>query len=246
MICENCGADYDSLKSQCPYCHTENEKMARRQQTEYLKHIDEKKRKVKKMPEKVLKNTTKFLLYAGVGVILLGLLTVLIVLAFFKFTKGDMLAQQEKEIACLEEYYQKDDYEELCTYYEKLDKRGGSYEKYTRVCGLYENLEISMDILENLKSVVDITTPDEYMVEYAIEMCTRELAQIRQMEEADFPYGEEKGALYVKEEYETAMKNILCLTEEEINNAVSIYDKEEYDYTELTEIVISRMEDKIQ
>lgn len=246
MICKNCGAVVSEDELLCPYCKGENFDVAKKQQEDYVNQYRKKQEDLKKAPEKVVKKTTKYLLYGAVGLLIIFVLTLIVVFAFSKVTQGDMLAMQEMETAKLEEYYIAGDYENMCKYLDKIGKSGGSYEKYWRIYWLYSGMDWKIEALKNNleyagKIELDVTT-----VEDDLERCMAVLSEISAMEELDFPYGEEDGALYVKNQYVTALKNYMFLTEDEIESAISIYSEDGTDYLELAEIAISRMEENAQ
>lgn len=246
MICNNCGAYLEDDKLVCPYCNTENEKKAKEEQDEYIKHIKNKQKRLKETPQIFLKNTTKILLYAGLSLLAVGILIMIVVFAFSKITAGDLLEKQEKEIAYLEELYVAGDYDAMCNYFRKVRKNGGSYEKYNRVFEVYSSMDFHIEVLKDTKDFAGKIELDTKEVEQDIERCIRELAAIREMEEFDFPYGEKDGVLYVREKYMEALQTYMLLTKEEIENAVLIYDNEENDYMELAEVAISRMEEEVR
>ena len=167
-------------------------------------------------------------------------------MAFSKLTQGDMLAKQEKELAKLEEYYEAGDYESMSGYLKKVDSWGGSYEKYRRVANLYDRMDWQLEALTSNTEYVQTIDLDATDVEDDIERCVSVLAEIREMEELEFPYDESTGVLYVKEKYVFALKEYALLTEEEIESAVSNFNEEENDYLELAEISIQRMEEKFR
>ena len=243
MICKNCSAKISDDVLLCPYCGTENLKVAQKEQQDYIDAYERKKRKLKKVPEKVVKKTTKGLLY-GVGITVgIIMLAILVIIAFSGLTKGDEMAKQEKELAKLEEYYASGDYESMSKYYEKLGKWGGSYEKYKRVSGVYSSMDWHLEMLKSDTSYVKTIDLDATHVEEHIEWCLEPLAKIYEWEEMDFPYGEKEGALYVKEKYMDAFQTYTRLTEVEIKNAILMYIDGERDYMELAEIAIQRMEE---
>lgn len=243
MICKNCGAKISEDVLLCPYCGTENQAVAQKEQQEYIDGYKKRKRMLKKVPEKVVKKTTKGLVY-GAGVTLgIVILLLIVVMAFSKITTGDALAKQEKEIDKLEAYYVVGDYEAMSGYLETIDKRGGSYEKYNRVSGVYSAMDWHVEMLKDDMEYVKKIDLDAMSVESHIEWCIEPLAEIYEWEEMDFPYGEKDGALYVRKQYMNAFKNYMLLTEEEIHSAVLMYADGERDYMELAEIAIQRMEE---
>ena len=246
MVCKECGAQIDSNELLCPYCGAENFQVAKEQQDEYVKNYKRKKKEIKRMPEKLVKKTTKSMFYLAGGLFAGVILLLIVVTAFSRVVSSDMLARQEKEIEKLEGYYSKGDYEAMCDYLEKIDKRGGSYEKYNRICDLYSNMDWKIEALkENLEYAKTIELDATY-VAADLERCLAELKTIAEMETLQFPYGEKEGALYVKFQYVDALKNYALLTEAEIESAVSVYKQEGNDYLELAEIAIQRMEEYVQ
>lgn len=246
MVCKNCGAKMEDGELLCQYCGTENSEVAKKQQEAYLEGYKKKRDELKNAPKKVLKKTTKTLFYA-LAILLGGLALILVVIfAFSKVTSGDLLAQQEEEIERLEQYYIAGDYETMCDYFAQIGKRGGSYEKYDRIYDIYWDLDDNIATLKNEWEYAGVIELEVTGVERAIEACIGRLAEIKEMEDFDFPYGEKEGALYVREQYMQALKSYMFLTEEEIESAISVYSEEENDYLELAEIAISRMEEKAQ
>lgn len=248
MICKNCGATISEKELLCPYCGTENFDVAKKQQDEYVNQYEKKREKIKQIPKKIVKNTTKTVV--RLIPILLGgfILILLITVAFTKLTKGDLLAEQEAEIAQLEEYYAAGDYEKMYEYYKSLNKQGGSYEKYTRICDLYYDMEWNIESLKSLGIWSDSGSREHYtkMSGYYLDDCIKALATIDKMENMNFIYGEEEAALYIREQYIAALQQYMYLTRDEINAAVLAYDKEGNDYVELIEIAMQRMEEDVQ
>lgn len=248
MICKNCGAEISEDELLCPYCGTENLKVAQKEQQNYIEGYEKRKRALKKVPEKVVKKTTKGFFYVAGGIFGTVILLLIVSVAFSKITRADMLSKQEKELEKLEKYYVSGEYASMTAYLDKIDKRGGSYEKYRRVAELYENMDW---YIENLKSNAEFAKKidlDAVNVEIYLEWCFEELAEIREMEELEFPYEEKAGVLYIKEQYYKALKEYALLTEEEIDSAVKSTDlnSSDNDYMELAEISIQRMEEQFR
>lgn len=246
MICKNCGAKISQDILLCPYCGTENSDVAKKEQQDYINDYEKKKQELKNVPQKVLKKTTKWLWYCGCGIIGIVILAIIVVMGFSKLTEGDMLAKQEKELAKLESYYVAGDYEAMCKYLDKVVRYGGSYEKYRRVDEIYGSMDWHIESLESNVNYVKTIDLDAVSVEDDIERCIRVLAKIQEFEELGFLYGEDAGALYVKEQYYNALKEYALLTEDEIDSAVLNYQMgtNENDYLSLAEISIQRMEEK--
>lgn len=245
MICKNCSADISEEVLLCPYCGTENSQVAKKQQQEYIDDYKQRKQALKNVPEKVVKKTTKGLFYVAGGVLATVILLFIVIMAFSKFTRADMLAKQEKELERLENYYSAEDYYSMSKYLDKINKRGGSYEKYLRIAELYDDMDWHIGNLESNAEYIKTMDLDALNVENDIGWCIAELTKIAEMEELEFPYGEENGALYIKSQYYTALKKYALLTDEEIESAVMNTDlnSPDNDYMELAEISIQRMEE---
>lgn len=246
MLCKNCGAKISEEELLCPYCGTENLKVAQKEQRDYIEGYKEKKRALEKVPQKVMKNTTKWLVYGASSVLGITILLILVVMAFSKLTQGDMLAKQEKELAKLEKYYEAGDYESMSKYLDKVVRRGGSYDKYWRIADLYDSMDWQIEALASNAEYVKTIDLDATDVETDIERCVVVLAEIQEMEELEFPYDEKTGVLYIKDQYISALKEYALLTDEEIESAVLNFDDNGNDYMELAEISIQRMEEKFR
>ena len=243
MICKNCSAEISDDILLCPYCGTENQKVAEKEQQDYIDSYRKKKNNLKNVPNKVVKKTTKGLVYVAGAILGFIVLAILVIGAFSGLVSGNVLAKQEKEIAKLEKYYAEGDYEAMSQYYEKVGRGGGSYEKYKRVSRVYSSMDWHLEMLKDDTYYVKTIDLDANHVEEHIEWCLEPLARIYEWEEMGFPYGEEEGALYVKDEYMNAFQIYTRLTETEIKSAVLMYVDGERDYMELAEIAIQRMEE---
>lgn len=192
---------------------------------------------------KTVKGTFKRFLYVVASILGVFALVIFVVTAFFRVAAGDLLAQQEKEIADLEEYYQNGDYENLCEYYRSIGKSGGDYEKYNRICELYEDMKQGIKALEKMEDYGGEKT--EYLQE-CLDMSMETLAEINDMESLGFPYGEDEGAMYIKQQYTEALNKYTLLTLDEIATAANSYADNQTDYMELAEIAIQRLEEQRQ
>lgn len=246
MICKNCSAEISEKELLCPYCGTENFDVAKSEQEEYLAHFKKKRDEVKNIPEKMMKNGPKKILKVVGTLIGVAVVVLVVVAGFSRIMAGDSLAKQQKQIEKLEAYYQAGDYEQMCEYYEKLEVYGGSFEKYARICRLYSNMDWRIEALKSNREFaaqIDMSATD---VEVDFDRCFSDLHEISEMEELEFPYGEETAALYIKKEYVDALKEYAYLTDEEIESGILMYGEEGSDYMELAEISIQRMEENVQ
>lgn len=193
-----------------------------------------------------MQNRTKQLSYVFFSTIGIFVLFMLTVVAFSKITNADSLAVQEKELETLETYYAAGDYAAMSAYLEQINKEGGSYEKYCRIAALYETMNDRIPRLMAYSETETEGTLEATDIASDLKWCFKELATIEEMEECEYPYEEQDGALYIRQQYLDALKNYMLLTEAEIEGGISTYESVESDYLELAEIALQRLEESNQ
>lgn len=162
MICNQCGAEFDNRLLQCPYCHSENRKEAKRQKRQILEGYDREaeniRKEVENYPQKVAKKWTKKLLL-GIGIALAAgaLLTVIYLLCTRIFVKAEY-AGKDAQLAKLEELYQAGDYAALSEYMWEEDLYGRDYDKYGEVWEVYAELEDMEQAVQHMEQVSTYTT----------------------------------------------------------------------------------------
>ncbi|MBO5166876.1 MAG: hypothetical protein J6B90_09810 [Lachnospiraceae bacterium] len=162
MICNQCGAEFDSNLLQCPYCHSENRKEAKRQKRQILERYDREAENIKKEAEGYAGRTagrwTKKLLI-GIGIVLaIGvLLTVVYLLCTRIFVKAEY-AGKDATLAKLEELYQAGDYAALSEYMWEEDLYGRDYDKYGELWEVYAELEDMEQDVQHMEQVNTYTT----------------------------------------------------------------------------------------
>lgn len=139
MICKNCGAEYPDSDLQCPYCRTENIKVALRRKKEILQGYDKEEKQIRaetaEFPKKTVNKWTKYIIIAlgiaaAVGV-LFGIIALIgtIVSTDYEYQKKQ---DYEKE---LEKLFVAGDYAAMDEYMTEEEIRG--YDKYDQVCDMY-------------------------------------------------------------------------------------------------------------
>lgn len=194
-------------------------------------------------PRNIIQNATRKLFSVIVSIVGIFVLILLVVFAFSKVMAGNSLAKQEEQLEILENYYASGEYEAMSAYLDEIGKTGGNYEKYRRIAELYDEMT---NMEERMKRYSEQPTESSFEateIEYVLEWSFKDLAKVRDMEECGYPYDEEKGALYIKQQYIHALETYLFLTREEIESGTLMYIGKENDYMELAEIVLQRLEE---
>jgi len=227
MICKSCGADIDNKALVCPYCGTENEKVAKDQQEDYIESFEKKKKDLVNIPKQRVKKTTKYIWIGVAGLFVLFLVGMLISWIVAGTVSDRSLQKQKDQLAKLETYYNNGEYIEMYAYLEKIEEYGGTYEKYYRIGNACDNMDWRVEALKTEQDYIkkldlkpeDVATTLSYSIE--------ELVKVRSWELEDYPYNEEAGAQYIREQYTSALKKYMLLTDEEISAAVEQYDGSE-------------------
>lgn len=246
MVCKSCGAVIEDELLLCPYCGTENEREAKKQQDEYIESVEQKIEEVKEMPKQVAKKANTMV--TKLVIILIGVAAVVLVAAFVisKWIGATALDRQQKKIDQLEAYYQAGQYQELCDYLSEINEYGASFEKYRRVDEMYDASVWDIELLVNMCDIVskypDSKVYDDY--DKNLNDVIRGLKKIEEMEQEGFPYGEGEAMLYVREEYWKALRETLLLTDEEIKAALEKYEDANTTYPELKKVTLERIQEK--
>lgn len=229
MQCPNCGAALTGKELRCPYCGWENPKIAEENQKSELNSIYRKTAELLHLPERIVKKICHWLLIvvgAALGVYLLILAGTGIYTAVRNNTS---YAWQQKNLQKLEAYYEAGEYDKMMDYLEKLD---GSYSatfgKYKTIGDLWKQADWELEYLGEtvsyIKSMKNVTSNDSLersasSAAYCITYLEKLLSEIDELEAGGFIYGEGPEALAFREEIETALRDQLRLTEEEIADA---------------------------
>ena len=142
MICNQCGAEYKSNLLQCPYCHSENPKEAKKQKRNILESYDKEaatiKKEAEKYPDKAANKYTKILLLVFGIVIVLGILAILgytiLGNVFFKLE----MSGKDNHMEHLEELFTEGNAEAISAYLDDEDLYSSIYDKYHEVSYVYD------------------------------------------------------------------------------------------------------------
>lgn len=162
MICKNCGAEYQDSNLQCPYCHTENKKVALQRKKEILHGYDKEEQQIRaeaaQFPEKTVNKWTKYIMF-GLGIAAaVGILTGIIALIGTKFSTDHEYEEKQLHEQELEKLFVAGDYAAINEYMRAEEIRG--YDKYDQVCNMYRYY---LDIKEGYDDIraTDISLYDD-------------------------------------------------------------------------------------
>lgn len=254
MICKNCGGEYDEKLAGCPYCGGENEELARKEQREYVasykKKIDQLEEEV---PREMAKKAGNKAVKGALFVLVLCLLLFVMIWMGSRIRAERALSVQKEQLTRLEEYYQAGEYDNMSEYLDKIEKYGSSFQKYYEVKWIYDGLEENLEYMEENKNLMleyieqrkgdaeDYLEQAAGFLDWDITHTFWQLHKISEMEKKEFPYGNEQGILDLKERYTNALKEILMLTDEEIEEGAQRFVDIDTDYMDLALTAAERL-----
>ena len=226
IICKNCGGEYDEKLLVCPFCDTENESVAYLQQNAILDDYHDKAIDVATLPDKVVKKSTK--LFVKLGALFIVICLVIFVVIYFVTRNGrkdnsmDSINSTKNE---LEQLYLNEDYQGIYDYFQSHHNISDSYyEKYKRVSDLYEaSLSIERKKEKYKADLIKYLDADD--VSYDIEYILEVLNQISEYENNGYLFGEEKLCEKLKQICDDFFKNELLLSDTEIDDISSLFEK---------------------
>lgn len=244
MICKNCGGKFDKDELVCPYCGFENFEQAVDEQQDYIDDYNKKTSELKKEPKRIARFSGKVILMMA-GAVLVLFLTALGIASLIRVIRGDVnLGNHKEDIAILEEYYNQGKYKELSEYLDKLEaKYSDSYEKYYIVYNMYDDyLFLEDSTRSNAELYIDYAYEDDgELLEYSLYCCCENLANIYELRENGYVYGEEEAAEDFEKKFRSLLSENFRMTDEEIEEAIHIFDGEYSTYEELCKKLSKRL-----
>ncbi|MGN0375679.1 MAG: hypothetical protein ACI4EN_09295 [Butyrivibrio sp.] len=226
MKCTGCNAEIDEHTLICPYCGAENEELARHAQAEEIQYYKDKTRELKKLPDRVVKASTKWILRIAAALLAVFVIVFIVVKIINHNADRKSVDKLNNEIAVLEEYYQSGNYEKMSRYLDSLEYRGASFEKYRRVAGLNDSVDWRTKAVENEYEYICCTNEADIsiqMVAVTLEYVVTELVCILSYEEEGYLYGEGQGCEDIKTIYYDCLNSLFGLSETDIDIAVEKY-----------------------
>ena len=245
MICKNCGGKFDKDELVCPYCGFENYEQAVDEQQDYIDDYREKTKELKKEPKKLARLSGKVVLLLFGGVLALFLLA-LVIASVIRGLSGDdkNLGKHKEDIGILEEYYNQKEYQKLYDYMDEMDNRySDSYEKYYIVYRMYDDYKF---VDEQAADCAKLYAEFQYENEgenlvYSLYLCCDNLNKLRELRENGYVYGEKEVAEDFEQKFKAVMSNHLKMTDEEIDEAINMYEGSLDTYRDICKELAQRM-----
>ena len=244
MICKNCGAEIDDALLLCPYCNTENEKVAAKEHRDEVDFILEQSEELKTRPEQIAKKVnhkiSRIACYIVAGFVVL----LFVVFVVSRIIGDPSIKKLEKKVAKLESYYAVGDYDGMSECLDGMeDTFTEQFKKYRNVWRVYHWLDSQEGSYGLIKERRGTKFQETDFIRRTLATSRDLLYEIEQAEKAGFRYGEAEGMLYVREEIYRMMKDATGITEEEIERYFKNLPEEEDawpDLGELAEILVTR------
>ncbi|MBE5926322.1 MAG: hypothetical protein E7270_05100 [Lachnospiraceae bacterium] len=228
IICKNCGGKFDKDELVCPYCGFENYEQAFDEQQDYIEDYKKKTKELKKEPKRLARFSGKIILLIFVVILTLFLIALAVAAVIRERTGDDKnLSKHKEDVAVLEEYYNQMEYQNLYDYMEGMDNRySDSYEKYYIIYRMYDDYifvdEQAADCAR-LYEEFRYENDGENLV-YSLYLCCDNLNKLKEFRENGYVYGEEEVAKDFEKKFKYVMSNHLKMTEEEIDEAINMYE----------------------
>lgn len=252
MNCSSCGSEYDERLAQCPYCGSENEVFARKEQRDYIAFYEKKIDELDMIPKQMVKRAGNKVMKIAAVLVVVFLVMAGNVWLTTRQKAARALEKQQEQLARLEEYCQAGNYGAMGEYLDEINGYGSSYRKYEQIEQIYnhyENIRESAELHKNqVKQYYTHTIKEDLAAEYFIwdlKDCFRQLKKIYEIEKEDFPYGNEEEIYGIKDKYIEILKTELLLTPEEIDEGTVRYEDSDTDYTDLAIVVAQRLVEEL-
>lgn len=162
MICNSCGGEYDDKASFCPYCNTENTKVAAKIKKEILHKYDKEAHRIKmELPGHVVKKGTSIYIKLLLGIFILMVIAAILVLIFSQLSVDQDYKKQKKAEEILEEYFQAGEYIEIRDYLRKNNLRTNT-KKYSEIGNLANREERIQEYLDWYYEYTDALGGQDY------------------------------------------------------------------------------------
>lgn len=245
MICKNCGGAFDKDELLCPYCGCENYEQAVDEQQDYIEDYRDKTNALKKEPKRIARFSGKVILMVFVGIFAMFVIILFAASAIRGLSDSDKNLDKHKEdIEILEEYYNQKAYQELYDYMDKMDNRySDSYEKYYIIYRMYDDyifVEEQAAESAQLHSEYQFEDDGEIFI-YYVYLCCDNINRIIELRENGYVYGEEEVVEDFEQKFKDVMTNHLKMTDEEINEAINMYEGKTSTYEDICKTIAKRM-----
>ncbi|MGN0385448.1 MAG: hypothetical protein ACI4EX_06155 [Lachnospiraceae bacterium] len=169
MICKSCGGEYADHLSNCPYCNTENAKVAKEKKHSILTSYDEEAEEIKReLPGRVIRRGTSLYIKLLFVVLLLILMVSGFVMVYSQFSANRSYDQRQKDQEILEQYFEDGEYGKLKDYLEQSGT-GANYRKYKEVVSVWDREERLFKYLDWFEEYDGVSGEEERAAEYRAE-----------------------------------------------------------------------------
>ena len=199
--CENCGAEYSSELSVCPYCGAENFRRSQKEQLDYLKKKKEETEALYELPSKkarkATRNSTWVLIFAAVLVVFVTACMFII----SGINNNNRIKKREELLSLLEEAYLKNDYEQIGKILDENEIYQSSFDKYLDLSEVYRDYTVAREGLKDLdNSFIQFLSEDELadLIDSDLERLINALSELEKMKTNGFIKDEEQGYEYLK------------------------------------------------
>ncbi len=169
MICQNCGAAYEDGSLRCPYCHSENTRVADKMKSQILKSYDrEAKNMEQSLPEEAVHRWTAYLTKGLLILLAVGVLAAVAAVICGRAFGGISHRGEAAHVKKLEAFCETGDYKALCEYMEEESLYGIKYQKYYEIKRVYSSfLSMKDDIMQINRIMEDDSLTEEEKADYA-------------------------------------------------------------------------------
>ena len=169
MICKSCGGEYKDHLLNCPYCNTENAKVAKEKKHSILKSYDKEAEEIKReLPGRVIKRGTSLYIKILFVVLILILMVSGFVMVYSQFSADRSYDRRNRDQEILEQYYEGGEYGKLKDYLNQ-SAPGANYRKYKEVVSVWNREERLLKYLEWFEEYDGVFGEEERAAEYRAE-----------------------------------------------------------------------------
>ncbi len=247
FTCRNCGAQYEDTEKVCPYCGAENIDVSIQEQNDYLQNIKKKKEQLNTVvPQEKARRAEKKVHKVALVLAAFFVIFALLAAGYSIIRTRQRRYEQQEALRILEEYYVNNDYKSMYEYYWSHDDLySATYDKYYKLSEIYNYYSNGTAYLEEdlsyAKQYKDGQVDWSENVGYDLSCLFRALYLIDELKNNGYVYNEEAGAMFLKEQILTVLKQTCLLSDSEIQLGIEGYEGYDTDYSSLAEEVIRRV-----
>lgn len=155
MICENCGAKYPDTDIKCSFCGGENPLAAEKKKVEKFEELHQESVEMVKLPEKIVKKSTKRMFRIGFILIGVAILLLASVLVGARMSVNQKHKTRLRDMEKIETLYRDGNYDEMYTFILQSSILSGDSLKYFQVGESYHFYQDAKDALKEEGKLTD-------------------------------------------------------------------------------------------